>query len=157
MSRLGIGAVLLLALVAPLAAGPGTLRVFSTIEVMEIENKRNAQGKKLPDEWVPRLREQLRYAVGSLHLFHRIEDQVDAIVKGEDTGRVVRMQVRITDYSGAQAQAKISAVVVFLDKATGEKILERNVDAQLYFDQSATTGALIKLTNKVGDLVKNNW
>jgi hypothetical protein len=157
MRTLGIGALLLLASTATLAAGPGTLRPFSAIEVMEIENKRNAQGKKLPDEWVPRLREQIRYAVGSLHLFHRVEDQADPTVKGEDTGRTVQLRVRITDYSGAQAQPKISATVVLLDKATGDKILERTIDAQLYFDQSATTGALIKLTNKVGDLVKNNW
>jgi hypothetical protein len=157
MRALIIGVLLVLASVAPLAAGPGTLRPFSTIEVMEIENKRNAQGKKLPDEWVPRVREQIRYAVGSQHLFHRVEDQVDAMVKGEDTGRTIRLQVRITDFSGAQAQPTIKAAVVFLDKATGEKILEHNVDAHLYFDQGATTSALNKLTNKVGDLVKNNW
>ena len=121
MRALIIGVLLVLASVAPLAAGPGTLRPFSTIEVMEIENKRNAQGKKLPDEWVPRVREQIRYAVGSQHLFHRVEDQVDAMVKGEDTGRTIRLQVRITDFSGVQTQPTIKAAVVFLDKATGER------------------------------------
>jgi uncharacterized lipoprotein YmbA len=157
MHRPGLLALLVAVSCAAAAAGPGLLRTYSGIEVLDIENKRNAEGKKLPDEWVPRLREQLRYASGSLHLFHRIEEEPDPTVKGPESGRVVQLKVRITNFSGAQAQPKISAVVVFLDKATGEQILERSVDAQLYFDQSATTGALIKLTNKVRDLVKDNW
>lgn len=157
MRTLMAGMLLLLASAASLAAGPGTLRVFSAVEVMEIDNKRNAQGKKLPDEWMPRLREQLRYAVGSLHLFHRVEDQTDPASTGADTGRVVQMHVRIIDYSGAQARPKVSAQVVLVDKETGDKVLDQRVDAQLYFDQGATTGALVKLCNKVGELVKDNW
>jgi len=158
MRAAGIGLLVLTACAAAAtAAGPGTLRVYSAIEVLDIDNKRNAEGKKLPDEWMPRLREQIRYGLGSLHLFRQIEDQVDPTVTTPDTGRVVQLKLRITDFSGAQAQPKISAIVTFVDKATGEKVLEKAVDAQLYFDQSATTGALIKLTNKTGSLVKDNW
>jgi hypothetical protein len=157
MRTVAIGLTLILAAAGLLAAGPGTLRPFSRIEVLEVENKRNAEGKKLPDEWMPRLREQLRYSAGSVHLFHRVEDAIDPKVTGEETGRVVQLQLRITDFSGASARPKVTAVAVFVDKETGAMVLEKTIEAQLYFDQSATTGAIIKLSNKLSDIVKDNW
>jgi hypothetical protein len=136
---------------------PGALREFGTIEVREIENKRNAQGKKLPDEWMPGLRDELRYAIGSLHLFHRIEDQVDSNAVGPDNDRVLQLQVRIVNYSGARNNASISTMITFVDKGTGEVVLSKGVDAKLYYDQGATSAALIKLANKVRDLTKDAW
>lgn len=139
------------------AEPPGKLREFGAIEVQEIENKRNAQGKKLPDEWMPGLREELRYGIGSLHLFRRIEDQTDSSAIGPDNDRVLVLKMRIVDYSGARNNASVSTMVTFVDKATGEVVLSKPVDAKLYYDQGATSAALIKLANKVRDLTKSAW
>lgn len=149
--------LVLLVLPAPANKGPNTLRPYSALELLEIENQRNEKGRKIPDEFVPRLAEDLRYALVDLHLFRRLDDFMDEKVPQPAVERIVQMKVRIVDYSGAQNNASVAAMVHFFNKETGREIFQQRVGATLRYDQGATTSALRKLTRSIAGLVRSNW
>ena len=151
----GVFSVLLLLSLA--VAGPNALRTYSALEMLEIENQRNEKGQKLPDEYIPKLREEILYAIVGLHLFHRVEDHVDSTVAEAKPERVVQFKVRIVGYSGAQNNARVSALVSFTDKDDKKEILQKTVDARLFYDQGALTAAMRKLARSIGNVVRDNW
>ncbi len=150
-----LGILLTPATLLALQAGP--LRQFSKIEMIEIENKRNERGERLPPEVLPGLRNDVLYAVAGLHLFAFIDTERDPKVPEPATVRVVQMKMRIIGYSGAQNNARVTAVVHFVDKESGREILQKKVDAQLHFDSGALSGAMRKLARSTADMVKANW
>ncbi len=64
------------------------LRGFSAFELLEIENHRNRLGQKVPDEFMPGLRQEMLHAVAALDLFHRVEDYEDPDVPAPAKERV---------------------------------------------------------------------
>lgn len=141
----------------PVGAAPGTLRMYSALEMLAIDNQRNEKGQKLPEEYIPRLREEVLHAIGNLHLFRRIDDQVDTSVSQSQAERVLQIKVKITDYSGAQNNARVSALVTLTDKEAKTQVLEKKVDARLYYDPGAMTAATRKLAHSISNLIRDNW
>lgn len=140
------------------AQNPGLLRQFSGFELLPIENQRNEKGQKIPDEFVPTLHNDILYAVGGLHLFNTIQEHRDSNIAAPPTSeKVMQLKVRVVGYSGAQNQARVSALVFMIDKQTGRELLQKRVDARLRYDQGAFTSALRKLTRSIADLLKDNW
>ena len=115
------------------------------------------EAQKIPDEFVPDLRESLVYVIVGQHLFRRVEDHTDDAVIATGPENVLQLKVRIVGYTGAQNNAGVSAMVHFIDKQTGTEIFQRKVDAHLIYDQGALTSALRKLGRSIGDVVKDNW
>lgn len=152
--------LLLLTFSTPLAlagSGPNTLRPYSAFELLDIDNQRNEKGQKLPDEYMPRLHEALLYSVVNLHRFHRVMDHVDSAVPEGKPEKVVLMKVKIVGYSGAQNNARVTALVTFTSKDDAKEIFQQKVNAQLYYDQGAMTSAMRKLARSIADLVQDNW
>ncbi len=149
--------ILLVLVAGAWAQGSGTLRRYSALELLPIENNRNEKGQKIPDEFVPDVRENLLYVIVGQHLFRRVEDHTDGSVVGAGPESVLQMKVRIVGYSGAQNNAGVSAIVSFMDKQTGAEVFQRKVNAHLIYDQGALTSALRKLVRSIGDVVKDNW
>jgi len=139
------------------AARKGTLREYSALELLEIENDRNEKGQKLPDEVVPDLRTELLYAVAALGLFHRVEDHIDPDVAAPEVERTVQMKLRIIGYSGSRSNASVRAMAHFIDKESGAEIFQRKVDATLYYDSGAMTASLRKLCRSTAKLVRGWW
>ncbi len=156
-SSVGLGVFFLL-LSPPLATGgPNALHTYSALELIEIENQRNEKGQKLPDEYIPKLREEILYSIVGLHLFHRVEDHVDSAVAEAKPERVVQLKVSIVGYSGAQNNARVTALVSFTDKDDKKEVLQKKVDARLFYDQGALTSAMRKLARSISNLVRDNW
>lgn len=154
---IGVGVFLAVLFPSLAVAGPNALRAYSVLEMLEIENERNEKGQKLPDEYIPKLREEVLYAVVGLHLFYRVEDHVDSTVAGAKPERVVQLKVRIVGYSGAQNNARVSALLILTDKEDKKEILQKRVDARLFYDQGALTAAMRKLARSIGSVVRDNW
>ena len=154
---IALGVLFLLLSLGLAVGGPNALRAYSALEMLEIENQRNEKGQKLPDEYVPRLRDEVLYAIVALHLFHRVEDHFDSAVAEIKPERVVQLKVRIVGYSGAQNNARVTALVTFTDKDDKKEILQKKVDAQLFYDQGALTAAMRKLARSIGNVVRDNW
>ena len=154
---IALGVLFLLLSPGLAVGGPNALRIYSALEMLEIENQRNEKGQKLPDEYVPRLRHEVLYAIVGLHLFHRVEDHFDSAVAEVKPERVVQLKVRIVGYSGAQNNARVTALVTFTDKDDKKEILQKKVDAQLFYDQGALTAAMRKLARSIGNVVRDNW
>ncbi|HVP44715.1 MAG TPA: hypothetical protein VMS96_14895 [Terriglobales bacterium] len=156
--RAQIAILALLLLIPGAVAGdrPGALRGFSALELLEIENTRNEQGQKLPDELIPDLRQQLLHGLVALHTFHRVEDHVDDAVPSAGAERVVQLKVKITGYSGAQNQAGVKSEVFLIDKASGQEVFRSPVNAQLRYDQGAATSATRKLARSIANLVRDS-
>ena len=149
---------LLLVLVSLASAeGSGTLRSYSSLEVLPIENNRNEKGQKIPDEFVPKLHEDLLYVIVGQHHFAQVGDYADKAAAPNSGGKALQMKVSIVGYSGAQNNAKVSAEVKFIDKQSGETVLAKKVTAQLYYDQGAFSSALRKLVRSIGNVVNENW
>ena len=157
MRRAWLLPILLLLVTGAWAQGSGSLRRYSALELLPIENNRNEKGQKIPDEFVPDLRESLVYVIVGQHLFRRVEDHTDDAVIATGPENVLQLKVRIVGYTGAQNNAGVSAMVPFIDKQTGTEIFQRKVDAHLIYDQGALTSALRKLGRSIGDVVKDNW
>lgn len=138
-------------------ARSGVLRSHSILQV-EIENKRNAEGRKIPDDSVPDLREQLLAVIVNLHLFRQVGDYTDSKVTAPagEAGTVL-LRLRITGYTGAQNNSGVTAMAHFIDQASGKELLQEKVTAQLHYDQGALSGALRKLARSTAELVKNCW
>lgn len=149
--------VLLLLVTGAWAQGTGSLRRYSALELLPIENNRNERGQKIPDEFVPDLRENLLYVIVGQHLFRRVENHSDEAVIAASPENVLQLKVRIVGYTGAQNNAGVSAMVFFIDKQTGAEIFQKKVDAHLFYDQGALTAALRKLGRSIGDVVRDNW
>jgi hypothetical protein len=135
---------------------PNALRAYSTVEI-EVDNKRNEKGQKLPDDAVPDLHEQLAGAIVSLHQFQRVEDYTDPKVSAPQTSRAVVLKLQITGYTGARNNAGIDAVAHFVDKETGKELFQEVVTARLRYDTGATSAAIRKLARSTSDVVKRNW
>lgn len=153
-------AILALLLLIPAMAGAGgrsgALHGFSALELLEIENTRNEQGQKLPDELIPDLRQQLLHGLVALHTFHRVEDHVDDAVPSSGAERVVQMKVKITGYTGAKNQAGVKSEVFLIDKDSGQEVFRSPVNAQLRYDQGAATSATRKLARSIVNLVRDS-
>ena len=154
---IGVGVFFAVLFPSLAVAGPNALRAYSALEMLEIENERNEKGQKLPDEYIPKLREEVLYAIVGLHLFHRVEDHVDSTVAGAKPERLGQLKVRIVGYSGAQNNARVTALVILTDKEDKKEILQKRVDARLFYDQGALTAALRKLARSIGNVVRDNW
>jgi hypothetical protein len=139
------------------AEGSGTLRVYSALELLPVENNRNEKGQKIPDEFVPALHEDLLYAIVAQHHFPQVGDYTDKAAAPNDANKTLQMKVRITGYSGAQNNARVTAEVSFIDKQSGSVLLTKKVTAQLYYDQGAFSSALRKLVRSIGNVVDENW
>jgi len=156
-ARIVVFTLLILLPMAGVAGGrSGALRGFSALELLEIDNTRNEKGQKLPDEMIPDLRQQILHAVVALHTFHRVEDHIDQSVPASGAERVVQMKVKITGYTGAQNQAGVKSEVSFLDKESGQQIFSTPVNAQLRYDQGATSSATRKLGRSIADVVRDS-
>ena len=125
MRRAWLLPILLLLVTGAWAQGSGSLRRYSALELLPIENNRNEKGQKIPDEFVPDLRESLVYVIVGQHLFRRVEDHTDDAVIATGPENVLQLKVRIVGYTGAQNNAGVSAMVHFIDKQTGTEIFQR--------------------------------
>ncbi len=134
----------------------GALKGFSALELLDIDNSRNEKGQKLPDEMIPELRHEVLHSIVSLHIFHRVEDRLDDVAPGAGPERTILLKVKITGYTGAQNQAGVKADLSFIDKESGQEIFRTPVNAQLYFDQGATSSASRKLAHVIADVVRDS-
>lgn len=125
MRRAWLLPILLLLVTGAWAQGSGSLRRYSALELLPIENNRNEKGQKIPDEFVPDVRENLMYVIVGQHLFRRVEDHTDDVVMATGAENVLQMKVRIVGYSGAKNNAGVSAMVYFIDKQTGAEVFEK--------------------------------
>jgi hypothetical protein len=150
---------LLLAFATSIAGAQGAerLRRFSLLE-LEIENKRNEKGRKIPDEFIPALRDQVLAAIAAEHRFYRIGDYTDpAVSTPQGDSSAVLMRLRIVDYTGSQNTAGVTAVIHFLDKETGKEIFQERLRAQLRYDNGALSAALRKLARLTAQLIRDGW
>ena len=135
----------------------GSLRAYSAVQV-EIENKRNEKGRKVPDEFIADLVDQLKSGVAALHLFRRVGDYEDSkVAEPQTTPRAFLLRLQILDYTGAQNNAGVKAVAHFIDKDNGQQIFEQNVNAQLHYDSGALSAALRKLARSTASVVKDSY
>ncbi len=149
-------AILILSLLAAGAVNPSAgLRKYSAVEI-QIENKRNERGQKLPEDSVPELKDQLAGAIVALHQFERVDEYVDTKATPSSSPHTMILKVRIAGYTGAQNNAGVKAVVRVVDKESGKDVLEEAVNAQLRYDSGALSAALRKLARSTADLLKRN-
>lgn len=149
--------LLLVAALPLVAADTGRLRSCTSVEVSDIDNQRNEKGERIPPESLPELHTALQAGVVGLHLFQHVDDYTDAKAQAHNPDRVCQMRMKIIGYSGAQNNARVTAMVYFVDKETQKEVVQGKVTAQLHYDQGATTGALRKLVRSTADFIRDNW
>ncbi len=161
----------LLSLAGAAAAADKSQAVFRQFNVLEIENFENLKvpAKELmPESWIPAIREEVAQQVTGLHRFRRVLDSEDQKVTRAEAEKILILRGKIIEYTqGSKAartivglgagKGKISAMCVFVDKATGAVILERRVGGSVWSGGESTARSILSLAKEVAGVIEKYW
>jgi hypothetical protein len=143
-------------------------RGFSHFEVVDFENGTTGNKEPMPDGWLPMMKEDIAQRVIELHKFRHVSDYEDAKAPAPGAERVIVLKGRITEYTrGSQAaryligfgagKGKIVVQCQFVDKTTGEVLLDRKVDGRVIGFGQSTEGAIQGVSKEIKKVVDDNW
>jgi hypothetical protein len=135
-----------------------TLKSYTAVEVLEIDNQRNEKGERLPPELLPAFRTDIETRIAALHQYRRVGTTEDPVVPASGPEAVMQVRVKILGYAGARNGTRVKALITGIDKESGQTVFEKQTtalpDNLLYINWGALSGALRTLAKTTANCLK---
>lgn len=143
-------------------------REFASFDVQDFENTTGGDKTTMPDAWISTIREEIGQRVIELHKFQRVADFEDAKAATSSAARGLELKGKIVAFTRGSdtlrffvgfgaGKGKIVARCQFIDKESGQVVLERQVDGRVIKTGQSTEGAIQGLAKEIKKIVDQNW